>query len=147
MLVSSKKRKGKQLEKFVANRLGKIYKFAYSRADSGSGKYKKEDVTLPDDVPFFIECKNHAELSIGSWWGQTINHCPASKIPVLVYRLNYQTPKVVLKLNDLLYFLFESSITLYNELITLEWDAFERILLSKNAQNYDTARKQKNTSS
>lgn len=137
MLVKSKKKKGKQLEKFVAERLGKIYKFAYSRADSGSGKYKKEDVSLPDDVPLFIECKNQAELNFGSWWKQTLNGCPASKFPVLVYKLNYQSPKVSLMLNDLLYFLFQTKISVYNEIVTLEWVDFENILLKKYAQDTD----------
>lgn len=145
MLVKSKKQKGKQLEKFVAGRLGKIYKFAYSRADSGSGKYKKEDVTLPDDVPLFIECKNHAEMNFSSWWRQTLNGCPASKLPVLVYKLNYQTPKVALKLNDLLYFLFQTKISVYNEIITLDWVDFENILLKRYAQNSNTSETRKDT--
>lgn len=102
MLPKSKKAKGKQLEKYVAKKLNEIYSFAYARADSGSGKYKKEDVTLPDSAPFFIECKNQAEARVSDWWKQTVYHCPEDKIPVLIYKLNYQkNPLVVMTLGDL----------------------------------------------
>lgn len=102
MLPKSKKAKGKQLEKYVAKKFSEIYSFAYARADSGSGKHKKEDVTLPDSAPFFIECKNQAEARVSEWWKQTIYHCPQDKIPVLVYKLNYQkNSTVVMTLGDL----------------------------------------------
>jgi hypothetical protein len=99
--AKSKRAKGKTLEKYVAMELGTLFKYAYSRADSGSGKYNKEDVSLPADVPLHIECKNHAVASVGTWWAQTINGCPSYRFPVLVYRLNYQTlPTVVMRLID-----------------------------------------------
>lgn len=102
MLVKSKKAKGKKLEKYVAHHLSKIFKFAYSRADSGSGKYNKEDVSIPDSVPLFIECKNQAKLSLTNWWNQTTFHCPRSKLPILIYRLNYQKePTVVTNIMSL----------------------------------------------
>jgi len=108
MLAKSKKQKGKRLEKYVASKLSKIFRFAYSRADSGSGKYQKEDVSLPDDIPLFIECKNQAELSLKNWWNQTTFHCPHSKYPILIYKLNYQKePTVVTNLISLIKILRE----------------------------------------
>ena len=106
MLNRSKKQKGKLLEKFVADELSKIFAFAYSRADSGSGLHHKEDVSLPANVPLFIECKNQAELSLKEWWDNTKDGCPASKYPVLVYKLNYQKePTVVMRFCDMIDFL------------------------------------------
>lgn len=97
MLVKSKKAKGKALEKFVAKAFRDVFGYAYARADSGSGKFQKEDVTIPHEVPLFIEVKNQAKLSLKSWWHQTTYHCPVDKLPVLVYKLDYQKePTVVM---------------------------------------------------
>ena len=90
MLVKSKKAKGRALEGFVAKAFRDVFGYAYARADSGSGKFQKEDVTIPHEVPLFIEVKNQAKLSLKSWWFQTTYHCPVDKLPVLVYKLNYQ---------------------------------------------------------
>lgn len=105
MLIKNKKQKGKLLEKFVANELKKIFYFVYSRADSGSGKYHKEDITLPDNIPLFIECKNHAEPRIDEWFKDILKKCPDNKYPVLIYKKNYQKPKVVMYFNDMIDFL------------------------------------------
>lgn len=93
MLPRSKKAKGKQLEKYVADELSKIDKYAYRRADSGSGLRKKEDVFTT--LPFFIECKNQAEIHINLWWGKMVENCPADKIPILIYKQNYQREPTV----------------------------------------------------
>lgn len=104
MLGKSRKQKGKDLERFVAKALLEFDKHAYARADSGSGLHRKEDVFTT--LPFFIECKNQAEPSINSWWKQTLDGCPANKLPILIYRLNYQkSPTVVTTYYDLLHFI------------------------------------------
>lgn len=105
MLPRSKKQKGKQLEKLVAKEFKKIIPYVYSRADSGSGKYHKEDITLPNEIPLFIECKNQAEPKINQWFKDILKKCPENKIPVLIYKENYQKPKVVLYLHNLIDFL------------------------------------------
>jgi hypothetical protein len=106
MLPKSKKQKGKHLEKWVAGELKKIFGFVYSRADSGSGKFHKEDITLPDEIPFHIECKNQKDKNLKEWWKQTYEACASSKIPVLIYKLNYQkVPTVVMNAADFLDFL------------------------------------------
>jgi hypothetical protein len=103
MLTKSKKQKGKWLEKLVAKKFKEITPYVYSRADSGSGKFHKEDVTLPDNLPFFIECKNQAEINIKQWWKETIDGCPAGKFPILIYKQNYQRePTVVTTFFNLL---------------------------------------------
>ena len=106
MLPKTKKQKGKRFEKYVAKELKKVLGFVYARADSGSGKEHKEDITLPDYVGIYIECKNHAKKDLKRWWSQTVEGCPDSKIPILVYRLNYQKePTVVMSAIDFLDFL------------------------------------------
>ena len=105
MLPKSKKQKGKRLEKYVTKELKKVFDFVYSRADSGSGKFHKEDITLPDYVPLSIECKNQAELKIETWFRKMEENCPADKYPVLIYKTDYQEPKVVMRISDFLNFL------------------------------------------
>jgi hypothetical protein len=105
MLPRTKKQKGKQLEKYVANELKKIFKYVYSRADSGSGKLHKEDITILDDIPLFIECKNQAEPKINEWFKDILNKCPDDKYPVLIYKKNYQKPKVVMYFHNLIDFI------------------------------------------
>ncbi len=110
--LTSRKQKGRQLEKFVAKAFEEIYPFAYARMDSGSGFRHKEDVTLPDNVLWHIECKNHNAPSVNSWWEQAKVGCPAWKIPVLVYRLPYQEdPTVVVFLYHLIGFMGKQDIT------------------------------------
>lgn len=126
MLPKSAKQKGKRLEKLVAKELKKIFSFVYSRADSGSGKYHKEDITLPDYVPLSIECKNQAELQIESWFKKTELNCPSSKYPVLIYKQNYQRePKVVMRISDFLNFLSGKRFKYeFNFLITFDFKDF-----------------------
>ena len=139
MLVSSKKQKGKKLEKWVANRLRDIFPFAYSRADSGSGKMYKEDVSLPANVPLFIECKNHATLDLNRWWSQTLYGCPKSKYPVLVYRLPYQSiPNVYMKLDDLLALMSGQNLDAFGINITITWNDFEKVLNMKYGKEPET---------
>ena len=110
--LKSRKQKGRQLEKFVAQVFEKIYPFAYARMDSGSGFRHKEDVTLPDNVIWHIECKNHNAPAINSWWEQAKVGCPAWKIPVLIYKLPYQNdPTVVLYLYHLIAFMGKQDIS------------------------------------
>jgi len=113
------------LEKYVADAFKKITPFVYSRADSGSGKFHKEDVTLDEKIPLHIECKNQAELSLVTWWKQTLEGCPASKFPVLIYRLNYQPkPTVYMALNDFFSWLSDQKITAFDTHISIEFDEF-----------------------
>ena len=93
------------MEKLVAERLSRIFAFSYARLDSGSGKFRKEDVTLPEDIPLHIECKNHASLSLNEWWKDALHGCPAYKVPVLVYKINFYEPQVYMMLADLLWIL------------------------------------------
>lgn len=135
MLTSSKKQKGKKLEKEVANAFKDIYAFAYSRADSGSGLHYKEDVSLPNNAPFHIECKNHATPAVNTWWQQTLEGCPENKIPVLIYRLNFQKGQtVVIRLNDLNNYIYGAYSTLYPVLITLEFSDFIEIVRERENQ-------------
>lgn len=134
MLVSSKKKKGKLLEKFVADQFKDIFTYAYSRADSGSGKFHKEDVSLPREIPLHIECKNQATLDIGGWWRQTLDGCPANKHPVLIYKLPFHDPQVYLYLDALAHVLglrneepgFDYAIP-----VTLEFKYFKQLLKDK----------------
>lgn len=137
MLTKSKKRKGKDLEKFVASEMKAIFGFAYSRADSGSGKYHKEDVTLPDFVPLHIECKNQAIEKFTDWWNQTIYGCPRSKFPVLVYKLNYwKEPRVMMKYADVANFLIGQKLLNSMEFkVILSWKDFRELILLWSTTN------------
>ena len=151
MLPKSKKQKGKRLEKYIAKELKKVFDFVYSRADSGSGKFHKEDITLPDYVPLSIECKNQAEPKIETWFRKMEENCPENKYPVLIYKTNYQEPKVVMRLSHLLNFL--SGLKQYNNFyfkdllecefsfkITFEFKDFINLLLKVfkvKPKNYD----------
>ena len=53
MLARSAKQKGKKLEDYVAKAFQEFDKYAYRRADSGSGRLRKEDVFTT--LPFFID--------------------------------------------------------------------------------------------
>lgn len=131
MLPRNKKQKGKQLEKFVASELKKIFKYVFARADSGSGKWHKEDITLPDNIPLAIECKNHAEPKINEWMSELYIKTPPEKYPVLIYKTNYQKPKVVMRFGDLINFISKQN-TKYDWqllfLITLDFNSFINLL-------------------
>lgn len=130
MFVSSRRQKGRKLEKFVAEKLEKIYPFAYSRADSGAGKFHKEDITLPSYIPLHLECKNHAQLHLKDWWGQTLKGCPANKIPVLIYKLPFQDPMVYWQLDDMLGFLARRAVdTEFHCPVTIQFDNFCQLLV------------------
>lgn len=129
MLPKSKKQKGKQLEKMVAKELKKIIPYVYSRADSGSGKFHKEDITLPDKIPFFIECKNQAEPKINEWFKDILKKCPENRIPVLIYKQNYQKPKVVLYLHNLMDFLSNTS-------VKIDYDSALKILIEMDFYDF-----------
>ena len=122
--------KGKKFEKEIAKKLGKFFEYTYSRADSGSGKFQKEDITVPDNVPLHIECKHHAKLNINTWWNQTIDGCPDSKYPVLIYKTNYQPAKVYMKLADSIGFAGNSKqkIWMNNIMITMLFDDFLKLI-------------------
>lgn len=79
-----RKQKGKELEDYVAKQFQRIDKYAYRRADSGSGKSRKEDVFTV--LPFFIECKHHKTPSIGAWFRKAELDTPRSKYTILVYK-------------------------------------------------------------
>ena len=145
MLNHSRKQKGKRLEKLVASTFADIFPFAYSRADSGSGKMHKEDVTLPLNVPLHIECKNQATIDLKGWWSQTMEGCPAYKFPVLIYKLDFQQkPSVVMRMSDVLQFYLsnkpdfaafgEKQILDLMVLITMSFDDFIGIVKSVYAK-------------
>lgn len=133
MLQKSRNQKGKKLENFVAKRLSPIFAYAYRRRDSGSGKYRKEDVSLPHHVPLSIECKKHAKKDLRRWWLQTLEGCAKSKMPVLVYELDYQPePLVVMRFMDLMGLIAGGSkppenIDI-NVHVTIPWYEFEQVL-------------------
>ncbi len=132
MLAKSKKAKGKRLENFVSKRLDKIFVYSYRRADSGSGKFHKEDVTLPSNIPIFIECKKHAKENIKGWWKQTIEGCPVSKMPVLVYELDrWREPMVLCRFSDILWLLSGGSRVKMPLHIHMNWYEFEQLLWDK----------------
>lgn len=122
MLPKSAREKGKRLERWIANQLKKIDKYTYRRADSGSGRLRKEDVFTT--LPFFIEAKNQSKLNLTNWWKQTLEGCPKDKLPVLVYKQNYQRdPYIMMYLGDLLYYLSGKKVDLKYKVIMFfsEW--------------------------
>lgn len=98
MLNSSRKAKGKRLEDFVVKALKEIDPTCYRRADSGSGRDNKEDVTTV--LPLHIECKNQEVKNVNKWWKQTCDSCPEDKFPILVYKKNFQREPIVLMCFD-----------------------------------------------
>lgn len=120
MDTKTRKQKGKRLEKYVAKEFKKYFDYTYSRADSGSGKFQKEDVTLPDYVPLFIECKNHNVKSLKRWWKQTLDGCPPSKYPVLIYKLPYFEERVYMKMSDAIGFVSLSKQKIYMENVMID---------------------------
>jgi hypothetical protein len=130
MLPRSAKQKGKVLENFVADELSKIDKYAYRRADSGSGFRRKEDVFTT--LPFFIECKNQAKLNITLWWKKTCFNCPEDKYPILIYKQNYQhNPVVYMWLDDLFSFISDKKINAFEENVMLFFTDFMSLLRRK----------------
>lgn len=133
----SNRQKGRALQIYIANAFKKITSYVFSRADSGSGKFHKEDVTLPDYIPLHIEAKNHAVADIGDWWKQTLNGCPASKIPVLIYRLNYdKKPTVYMKLTDLILMVEDKVGLLSGVKMKIDFDDFMEIVKGKYGQKH-----------
>lgn len=130
MLNSSKKQKGRQLEKWVAKRLEAFLDYAYPRSDSGSGVEKKEDVTIPPWVPIHIECKNHAELACQTWYNKAVFSCPKNKYCIVVYKQNYQkVPKVYIKLGDLMGLMSGQTVTIEDYFVHISFDEFEQLLI------------------
>ena len=85
-----------------------------------------------EKIPLHIECKNQAELSLVTWWKQTLEGCPASKFPVLIYRLNYQPkPTVYMALNDFFSWLSDQKITAFDTHISIEFDEFMDLVKNK----------------
>lgn len=132
----STRQKGRALQEYIANAFKKIHPYVFSRADSGSGKFHKEDVTLPDFIPLHIEAKNWAKGSFREWWFQTMNGCPASKYPVLIYRLNYEKkPTVYMRITDLILFLGDR-VDLLDELkARIDFDDFMNLVEKKYGKN------------
>ena len=133
----STRQKGRVLQEYIAKAFKKIHPYVFSRADSGSGKTHKEDVTLPDFIPLHIEAKNWAKGSPAQWWFQTINGCPRSKCPVLIYRLNYdKKPTVYMKLTDIIFIVAEHIDLLKDLKVKLDFDDFMSLVgeLYKNGK-------------
>lgn len=128
MLAANKKRKGKVLEDYVADRLKKIDSMAYRRADSGSGRLRKEDVFTR--LPLFIECKNHKDKSIGAWYAKAEMDTPADRYTVLVYKGSYQQGATVyMKMRELIGLLGRNKIKAgYDQMISMEFLDFISLL-------------------
>lgn len=134
MLPKSAKAKGKRLEKWVCSRLKTIDPHCYSRADSGSGKFHKEDITT--SLPLHIEIKNQATLELLTWWKQTLESCPASKYPVLIYRLNFQKmPTVYMRFSDLLSYISGNKIETFHFNISLSFNDFLQVVKEVTIKN------------
>lgn len=88
MKAANAKRKGKLLEDYVADKLKELDSYAYRRADSGSGRLRKEDVFTR--LPLFIECKNQKAKLIESWYRKAEMDTPSDRYTVLVYKTDYQ---------------------------------------------------------
>lgn len=126
MKYKSARDKGKRLEKLVANEFRKIDKYAYRRADSGSGKFKKEDVTTK--LPFSIECKHHKIPKIKEWWVDLLYVCPRNRYPVLIYKQDYKTPTVVIMLKDLLSYMSGIKVTSLPTRIRMDFYEFMKLV-------------------
>lgn len=128
----STRQKGRILQEFIAKAFKKITPYVFSRADSGSGKYHKEDITLPDYIPLHIEAKNRAVADIKNWWKQTLMGCPKSKYPTLIYKLNYQHDATVyMRITDFI-LLLENRVDLLDDLkISINFTDFMKVLENK----------------
>lgn len=136
MLPRSAKAKGKRLEKYVADRLSEIDKYAYRRADSGSGRLRKEDVFTT--LPLFIECKNQENIQISQWWKQTLRGTPKEKFPVLIYKKNFEKqPTVTMRFGSVLSWIsgHANMPNEFNFLIHFSFEDF--ILLIKNLKLHE----------
>jgi len=86
--MSTISQRGKDFEKYVAEQFQILDKYAYRRADSGSGKSRKEDVFTT--LPFFIECKNQKTQSLDAWYKKAELDTPKDRYTLLVYKVERQ---------------------------------------------------------
>lgn len=101
------KNKGSTFERRMAKSLGDWWGSKFYRTPQSGGSVLKEgyelagDITTPDsDFRLHVECKNqecwtmHGFLtseksSVWKWWQQTLDDCPADRIPTLVFTKNH----------------------------------------------------------
>ena len=88
---ASARNKGKTLERQVAKDLKNIGVEAQRVPMSGALSWLKGDVVEMSSIkPHLHECKNHEQLSLGSWWEQTTSQCLNQEVPVLHFTSNYK---------------------------------------------------------
>jgi hypothetical protein len=102
--------KGKRYERAIAKKLNKFLDANVKRTPNSGGLSLKGDILTLDTkspaFPYHWELKNQKSVHIPKWWKQTIDDCPVSKIPLLVYRMNYDD-MISMRLDDFIGLLIE----------------------------------------
>lgn len=108
MKVSSKKAKGRGLQKNIKNILLECFKGQLEEDDIRSTSMGASGVDLllspaaQKLIPFAIECKNQERLNIWSAIEQAEKNATQTLKPLVVFKKNYSKTYVALELNEFL---------------------------------------------
>ena len=105
MKTSSKKAKGRLLQKLIAELIQERFNLSPNDVKSTSMGAQGIDVQLSDKArekfPYAIEAKNLARIAIYKHWDQAkINAKKENLMPALVIKQNHSEPLIVLNLKD-----------------------------------------------
>jgi hypothetical protein len=86
------KRKGKNFEKLVAERIREAIKLGERDVAASRGGCTEPDIYLSEEAakryPYHTECKNQKTLRIPGWVKQSTNETPKGQTPTVVFKLH-----------------------------------------------------------
>ena len=103
--------KGKRYERAIAKKINKFLGTNLRRTPNSGGLSLKGDILEINPASpvfeFHFELKNQKSLHLPKWWKQTLDDCPVSKTPMLVFRMSGED-LVALGLNDWLGLVYDA---------------------------------------
>jgi len=105
MKTSSRKAKGRKLQKYICSRIADIFDLNYDQEDDNCAIHSREmgqsgtDVVLRGDLnkkfPFSVECKNTEKLNLYEAIGQAKSN-QKNKFWLLVHKKNHKEPIAIM---------------------------------------------------
>lgn len=105
MKAQSAKAKGRNLQKFVVEKIYELHPFLEEGDVRSTGMGQGgEDVQLSPAArkvfPYSIECKSRESIAVYAWFQQAKANAPAGVTPLLVIKQNRSEPLIVLRAED-----------------------------------------------
>lgn len=100
MKTSSAKAKGRQLQKFVRDKILTLFSLPEEDVVSTSMGNSGIDIQLSNRArelfPFAVECKNYARIAVYNWWKQAKENSTEELSPLLIIKQNRSEPLVIM---------------------------------------------------